>query len=250
MLRRKRLFADQEESQRTTRYVPPPDVPKEAPAQKLSLATTHAHREGMRNAAAHPSKTHVQGDTMYLTGNFRQRNEEGLRRAYDSPDGTFVDGDTEYVAGTNPMDPRDLWADVLIPFNMTRYGHRYSQAEKTLREHPEVTRLVGHSLGGATASALQKEYYGKRDLHVVGYGSPELKISSAPTPDTVQFRHEGDPISGLDGEAMNIGSSLDPLKAHAYTGYAEKPAELPENAEQPAELPENTPDELEENNPE
>ena len=249
MLRRKRLFADQE-SQRTTRYVPPPDVPKEAPAQKLSLATTHAHREGMRNAAAHPSKTHVQGDTMYLTGNFRQRNEEGLRRAYDSPDGTFVDGDTEYVAGTNPMDPRDLWADVLIPFNMTRYGHRYSQAEKTLREHPEVTRLVGHSLGGATASALQKEYYGKRDLHVVGYGSPELKISSAPTPDTVQFRHEGDPISGLDGEAMNIGSSLDPLKAHAYTGYAEKPAELPENAEQPAELPENTPDELEENNPE
>jgi hypothetical protein len=251
MLRRRRLFDTDQESQqtrRTTRYVPPPDVPKEAPAQKLSLAMTHAHREGMRAAAAHPSKTHVQGDTMYLAGNFRQRNEEGLRRAYDSPDGTFVDGDTEYVAGTNPMDPRDLWADVLIPFNMTRYGHRYSQAEKTLKEHPEVTRLVGHSLGGATASALQKQYYGKRDLHVVGYGSPELKISSAPTPDTVQFRHGGDPISGLDGEAMNIGSSLDPLKAHAYTGYTEKP-ELPENAEQP-ELPENAPEALEENNPE
>ena len=117
-----------------------------------------------------------------------------------------------------------------------------SQAEKTLREHPEVTRLVGHSLGGATASALQKQYYGKRDLHVIGYGSPELKISSAPTPETVQLRHEGDPISGLDGGAMNIGSSLDPLKAHAYTGYAEQ-----------TELPENAPDAeatLEENNPE
>ena len=74
----------------------------------------------MRKAAAHPSKTHVEGDTMYLAGNLRQRNEEGLRRAYDSPDGTFVSGDTEYVAGTNPTDPRDLWADVLIPFNMTR----------------------------------------------------------------------------------------------------------------------------------
>ena len=83
---------------------------------------------------------------------------------------------------------------------------------------------------------------------MVGYGSPELKISSAPTPDTVQFRHGGDPISGLDGEAMNIGSSLDPLKAHAYTGYTDKP-ELPENAEQP-ELPENAPEALEENNAE
>ena len=69
---------------------------------------------------------------------------------------------------------------------MTRYGHRYEQAEKTLKEHPGVTRLVGHSLGGQTASALQKAYYGKRDLHVVGSGNPEL-----PTPDTVQFRHGG-----------------------------------------------------------
>ena len=245
MLRRRRLFDTDQESQqtrRTTRYVPQPDVPKEAPAQKLSLATTHAHREGMRAAAAHPSKTHVQGDTMYLAGNFRQRNEEGLRRAYASKDGTFVDGDTEFVAGTNIFDPRDLLDDLMIPFNMTRYGHRYGQAEKTLNANPQVTRLIGHSLGGATASALQKMYYGKRDLHVVGYGSPELKVSSLPTPDTVQFRHGGDPISGLDGEAMSIGSSLNPLVAHNYEGYAEKP-----------ELPENAPDaeaDLEENNPE
>ena len=175
MLRRRRLFDTDQESQRVTRLKPQPDVPKEAPAQKLSLATTHAHREGMRKAAAHPSKTHVQGDTMYLAGNFRQRNEEGLRRAYASKDGTYVDGDTEYVAGTNPMDPRDLWADVLIPFNMTRYGHRYDQAEKTLNANPQVTRLVGHSLGEATSAALQKAYYGKRDLHVVGYGGPDVE---------------------------------------------------------------------------
>ena len=242
MLRRRRLFADQEESQRTTRYVPPPDVPKETPSQKLSIASFRSHQEGMRAAAAHPSKTHVQGDTMYLAGNFRQRNEEGLRRAYASKDGTFVVGDTEYVAGTNPFDPRDLLDDLMIPFNMTRNGHRYGQAEKTLREHPEVTRLIGHSLGAATSSALQKAYYGKRDLHVVGYGSPELKVSSLPTPDTVQFRHGGDPISGLDGEAMSIGSSLNPFVAHNYEGYAEKP-ELPENAP-------NAEADLEENNAE
>jgi hypothetical protein len=58
------------------------------------------------------------------------------------------------------------------------------------------------------------------------------------TPDTMRFRHGNDPISVLDGESMTIGSSLNPLKAHAYTGYTD-------------ELPENAPEEsLEENNPE
>ena len=84
---------------------------------------------------------------MYIAGGFRRRNEEGLRRAYAAPDKTYVDGDTEFIAGTDPTDYRDLLADAMIPFNMTRYGHRYSQAEKTLKENPQVTRLVGHSLG-------------------------------------------------------------------------------------------------------
>ena len=61
----------------------------------------------------------------------------------------------------------------------------------------------------------------------MGYGSAELKISSLPTPETVRLRHENDPISGLDGESMTIGSAINPLTAHNYTGYAD---ELPENA--------------------
>ena len=227
-MRRRRLFLDTD----TQSNAP---TPRETPVQKLALATTSMHREGLRTAAAHPSKTHVAGDTMYIAGGFRRRNEEGLRRAYAAPDKTYVDGDTEFIAGTDPTDYRDLLADVMIPFNMTRYGHRYSQAEKTLKENPQVTRLVGHSLGQATAAALQKQYYGDRDLKVVGYGSPEIKMSIAPTPDTVRMRHGGDPISALDGESLTIGASADPFVAHGYTGYTE---ELPENA--PENLEENT----------
>ena len=171
---------------------------------------------------------------MYVARSFAARNEEGLRRAYAAPNKTYVDGEMEYVAGTDPTDYRDLFADALIPLNMTRYGHRYAQAEKTLKENPQVTTLIGHSLGEATIAAIQKEYYGKRDLKVVGYGSPELKMSIAPTPDTVRFRHEGDPISGLDGESLNVGGSVDPLEAHAYTGYTD----LPENATDPENAPE------------
>ena len=198
------------------------------PTERLSLLEHHKHTEGMRTAFVAPHKTHVDGDTMFIAGGFHARNEEGLRRAYAAENKTYVDGDTEFIAGTDPTDYRDIWADVLIPFNMTRYGHRYEQAEKMLKENPQVTRLVGHSLGQATAASLQKKYYGTRDLKVVGYGSPEFKMSMEPTPDTVRFRHAGDPISGLDGESMTIGGSWNPLEAHAYTGYAEK--ELPENA--------------------
>ena len=64
-------------------------------------------------------------------------------------------------------------------------------------------------------------------------------MSIEPTPDTVRFRHGGDPISALDGERMSIGGSMNPLVAHAYTGY-----DLPENAPDPENAPEES---LEEN---
>ncbi len=93
-MRRRRLFPDTDTQSPT----------RETPVQKLSLATTSMHREGLRTAAAHPSKTHVAGDTMYIAGGFRRRNEEGLRRAYAAPNKTYVDGDTEFIAGTEPTD--------------------------------------------------------------------------------------------------------------------------------------------------
>ena len=225
--RKRRLLPDETQS---SQYV--------APVERFALFENHKHTEGMRKASAAPTKAHVEGKTMFVAKGFHARNEEGLRKAYESPNKTYVDGDTEFVAGTDPTDYRDLWADVLIPFNLTRYGHRYEQAKKTLDENPQVTKLVGHSLGEASIAALQKQYYGDRNLKVVGYGSPELSMGSSLTPDTMRFRHGNDPISLLDGESMTIGSSLNPLEAHAYTGYTD-------------ELPENAPEEsLEENNTE
>ena len=215
--RKRRLLPDETQSSQ--------DV---APVERFALFENHKHTEGMRKASAAPTKAHVEGKTMFVAKGFHARNEEGLRKAYESPNKTYVDGDTEYVAGTDPTDYRDLLADALIPFNLTRYGHRYEQAKKTLDENPQVTTLVGHSLGQASAAALQKMYYGDRNLKVVGYGSPELSMGGHLTPDTMRFRHEGDPISALDGESMNIGSSMNPLEAHAYTGYTDN---LPESAE-------------------
>jgi hypothetical protein len=229
--RKRRLLTDETQSSQ--------DV---APVERFALFENHKHTDGMRKASAAPTKAHVEGKIMFVAKGFHARNEEGLRKAYESPNKTYVDGDTEFVAGTDPTDYRDIWADALIPFNLTRYGHRYEQAKKTLDENPQVTRLVGHSLGEATAAAIQKQYYGDRDLKVVGYGSPELSMGGHLTPDTMRFRHAGDPISALDGESMTIGSSLNPLEAHAYTGYTDK---LPENAPEES-LEENSTDQVNE----
>jgi hypothetical protein len=229
--RKRRLLTDETQSSQ--------DV---APVERFALFENHKHTDGMRKASAAPTKAHVEGKIMFVAKGFHARNEEGLRKAYESPNKTYVDGDTEFVAGTDPTDYRDIWADALIPFNLTRYGHRYEQAKKTLDENPQVTRLVGHSLGEATAAAIQKQYYGDRNLKVVGYGSPELSMGSHLTPDTMRFRHAGDPISALDGESLTIGSSLNPLKAHAYTGYTE----LPESAEPEESLEENNTDQVNE----
>ncbi len=155
---------------------------------------------------------------------FHERNKIGLDKAYKAKNKTYVEGNTMYIAGTDPSDPRDIWDDLKIPVNLTRYSHRYEQAEKALEENQNVTKLVGHSLGQAVAEALQKKKYSSDNkLDVVGYGGPVLQMGGQKQ---MRFRHEGDPISMLDSGALSIGKSWNPLKAHDYGNYSDK---IPEN---------------------
>jgi hypothetical protein len=147
---------------------------------------------------------------------FHARDEAGLEKAYASKDKTFVDGDTEYIAGTDPKNPQDLWDDLKIPFGLMRYSHRYKQAEKTLKENPQVSHLVGHSMGEAAGAEMEKTN-DHRDLSLVGYGAP---VISRPGADETDYRHAGDPISMFDGGAKTVGGSINPIEAHSYTGYS------------------------------
>jgi len=154
------------------------------------------------------------GETLQKTHiGFQERNEEGLEKAYASKNKTFVDGDTEYIAGTDPKNPQDIWDDLKIPFGLMKYSNRYKQAEKTLRENPGVKHLVGHSMGVSVGEEMEKT----NNLSLVGYGAP---IVSEPGANETDYRHGGDPISMFDKGAKTIGYSLNPLKAHEYTGYS------------------------------
>ena len=147
---------------------------------------------------------------------FHARDEAGLAKAYASKDKTYVDGDTEYIAGTDPTNPQDLWDDLKIPFGLMRYSHRYKQAEKTLKENPQVSHLVGHSMGQAAGAEMEKTN-DHRDLSLVGYGAP---VISRPGADETDYRHAGDPISVFDGGAKTVGGSINPIEAHNYAGYS------------------------------
>ena len=78
---------------------------------------------------------------------------EGLSKAYAQGD-TYVYGKTSYVAGSHTA--RDWYDDLKIPIRQTSKAYRYQKADEALKAHPEVTRVVGHSLGGAVSLELQK----------------------------------------------------------------------------------------------
>ena len=120
----------------------------------------------------------------------------GLTRAYAQGD-AYTHGNTTYVAGSHTA--RDWWDDVTkVPFwGDLRKSHRYKQAEKALDKNPQVTRAVGHSLGGAVALEAQKQRPG---LASRTYGAPVLDPLGLDSK-AERYRNLGDPVSILDRSA-------------------------------------------------
>ncbi len=77
-----------------------------------------------------------------------QTDKEGLHEAYNRPSGLYIHGNTLYIAGTR--DVQDVWDDLKIPFHQTDKALRYRNAADLRKVNPDVSNIVGHSLGGAT----------------------------------------------------------------------------------------------------
>ena len=79
---------------------------------------------------------------------------EGLEKAY-AHDDYFIHGKTMYIAGSHTS--KDWYDDVTkVPdWGDLRQSTRYQAAEKALKENPQVTHVVGHSLGGSVALQLE-----------------------------------------------------------------------------------------------
>jgi pimeloyl-ACP methyl ester carboxylesterase len=144
----------------------------------------------------------------------------GLEKAYAADNKVYVHGDTLFVAGTQWNSASDWWDDFTkIPFHQTWRAQRYLDADRTLKNNPQIKNLVGHSLGGSVVLELQNDHP-NRTFKTDTYGAPELSITRPDNEDNHRYRNFLDPVSLLDGGASTKPQmTLNPLEAHSYEDF-------------------------------
>ena len=143
--------------------------------------------------------------------NFHKLNENGLNKAYNNLNKIHVQGDTMYIAGTSNL--KDVYDDITkIPFFGTiTDSTRYNQAKTALDLNPNITKIVGHSLGGSVALEFQKN---NPKYNTTTYGAPVLQIGSK---QGNRFRFPYDPVSYLDNGAITVDKIN--FNPHSYSNY-------------------------------
>ena len=149
----------------------------------------------------------------------------GLKNAYDSPSGLYKTGKTLYISGTTGKDgsiTRDILDDLIhLPSRGAERTEKYKDAIKMLEKSPEITRLVGHSLGSAVTNTLNQNFPNKYETTTYATPAVKPKRKGKQNPRRRDFRNPNDPVSVLDGYA--ITSSFDdpnPIVSHGFSNFA------------------------------
>ena len=156
---------------------------------------------------------------------------EGLEKAYAHGD-YFIHGKTMYVAGSHTK--KDWYDDVTkVPgWGDLRQSTRYQAAEKALKENPQVSHVVGHSLGGSVALQLEQDHPNQIKTSRT-YGAPVLDAWKGGNPE--RYRHYGDPVSVLDRSA-HMSVKLNPTSSMSLThDYSEMAGKFASTEEKPAD---------------
>ena len=105
-----------------------------------------------------------------FNNNFHKINEIGLQKAYSSDNKVYVDGDTAFIAGTSSLG--DWYGNItkIAVWGDLKKSQRYKDADKVLKENPNVKKLVSHSLGGSVSLELDTNNPGKYETTT--YGAP------------------------------------------------------------------------------
>ena len=140
---------------------------------------------------------------------------QGLDRAYENRN-YYIHGNTLFIAGTNSW--RDVFDDITkVPFyGDLKQSERYQQAEKALKENPQIKHVIGHSLGGSVALELEKNYSKQIETSRT-YGAPVLDLTEHEmNPAVARFRNMFDPVSIFDN-AANVSVDFNPLESKTLT---------------------------------
>lgn len=146
---------------------------------------------------------------------------QGLNRAYDNGD-YYIHGNTLYIAGTDITNFQDIKDDITkVPFwGDLKESARYKTVEPVLKNNPQITTLVGHSLGGSVSLELQKQY---PNLKTRTYGAPVWdplgrdNLNRSGTGEKVdRYRNLTDPISFFDASAQG-SVMMNPFSSKSLT---------------------------------
>ena len=147
----------------------------------------------------------------------RITDKQGLDKAYAANEYLHVNGDTLYVAGTQTV--RDVWDDITkLPFGKMQEAQRYQDADALLAKNPQVTNLVGHSMGGAAVLELQKNH-AEKQFKTNTYSAPLVSLTKPDNENNHRYRNLFDPISIFDRGAESNWKSM-PL-VHYSLAYQE-----------------------------
>ena len=149
----------------------------------------------------------------------------GLKNAYDSPSGLYKTGKTLYISGTTGKDgsiTRDILDDLIhLPSRSAENTEKYKDALKMLEQSPEITRLVGHSLGSAVANTLSQNFPNKYETTTYATPAVKPKRKGKQNPKHRDYRNPNDPVSVLDGYAITSNfNDTNPLVAHGFQNFA------------------------------
>ena len=184
----------------------------------------------MDNFARNLGNHYRQNRTLYAEerhiGNKEKlEDRQGLKNAYSSPSGLYKTGKTLYISGTTGKDgsiTRDILDDLIhLPSRGAERTEKYKDAIKMLEKSPEITRLVGHSLGSAVTNTLDQNFPNKYETTVYATPAVKPKRKGKQDPRHRDFRNPNDPVSILDGYA--ITSSFDdpnPIVSHGFSNFA------------------------------
>ena len=152
---------------------------------------------------------------------------QGLKNAYDSPSGLYKTGKTIYLSGTTGKDgsiTRDILDDLIhLPSRSAENTEKYKDAIKMLEKSPEITRLVGHSLGSAVTNTLNQNFPNKYETttYATPAVKPKRKRGEKQDPRHRDFRNPNDPVSMLDGYAITSDfNDTNPLVAHGFSNFS------------------------------
>ena len=156
---------------------------------KIGGFNKHFDKQIMKNQTRYAEEINVQ--------NKNEMDEvKGLDAAYSSVNGITRIGNTLYIGGTGAKTGlnhkvNDVMADLfVIPTHNVQLSETYKDTMEELSKHPDINRLVGHSLGSSVVQEINNRHGSKYATTV--YSSPFVSgINQQKTRDTYNLEIVG-----------------------------------------------------------